>query len=59
MYEIMKIQMNFQSNFSYRCVDLGKVFKNEIYFFSFGQSMKKIIMVKVGVLLYATKDDVR
>jgi hypothetical protein len=40
-----------------RCVDLGKKFKNEIYLFSFGQSMKKIIMVKVGYL-YGTKDDV-
>jgi hypothetical protein len=30
---------------------------NEIYFFSFGQSMKNIIMG--WVLLYATKDDVR
>jgi len=55
MYEIMKIQMHFQSNhlifflnFFYRCVDLGKIFKNEIYLFSFGQSMKNIIMVKVG-----------
>jgi hypothetical protein len=35
-------------NFFYKCVDLGKIFKNEIYFFSFGQSMKKIIMVEVG-----------
>jgi hypothetical protein len=47
MYEIVKIQMHFQSNyltillnFFCRCVDLGKIFKNEIYFFSFGQSMK-------------------
>jgi len=47
--------MHFQSNylifllnFCYRCVDLGKILKNEIYFFSFEQSMKKIIMVKVG-----------
>ncbi len=55
MYEIVKIQMHFQSNYLiflfklfYRCVDLGNIFMNEIYFFSFGQSMKKIIMVKVG-----------
>jgi hypothetical protein len=55
MYEIVKIQMHFQSNsFIFllncfcRCVDLGKKIKTEIYFFSFGQSMKKIIMVKVG-----------
>jgi len=55
MYEIVKIQMHFQSNnlivllnFFYRCVDLVKIFKNEICFFSFGQIMKKIIMVKVG-----------
>jgi ABC-type uncharacterized transport system ATPase subunit len=53
MYEIMKIQMHFQSNyfmflnFLYRCVDLGKILKNEIYLFSFGQSMKKK-MVKIG-----------
>jgi hypothetical protein len=32
----------------HRCVDLGKIFKNEIYLFSFGQNMKNIIMVKVG-----------
>jgi hypothetical protein len=51
----MKIQVHFQSNylrfwfkFSHRCVHLGKIFKNEIYLFSFGQSMKNIIMVKVG-----------
>jgi hypothetical protein len=55
MYEIMKIQIHFQSNylifllnFFYRCVDLEKKKFNEIYFFSFGQSMKNIIMVKVG-----------
>jgi len=34
----------------HRCVNLGKIFKNEIYLFSFGQSMKNIIMVKVGYL---------
>jgi len=55
MYEILNIQMHFQSNYLifllnvfYSCVNLGKIFKNEICFFSFGQSMKKIIMVKVG-----------
>jgi hypothetical protein len=55
MYEIVKIQMHFLSNYLtfwfktiHRCVDLGKIFKNEIYLFSFGQSMKNIIMVKVG-----------
>jgi hypothetical protein len=55
MYEIVKIQMHFQSNhltfwlnFFHRCVDLGKIFKKEIYLFSFGQSMKNIIRVKVG-----------
>jgi len=32
----------------YRCVDLGKIFKNGIYLSSFGQSRKNIIMVKVG-----------
>ncbi len=32
----------------YRCVNLWKIFKNGIYLSSFGQSMKKIIMVKVG-----------
>jgi hypothetical protein len=53
MYEIVTIQMHFHSNnlifllsFFYKYVDLGKIFKNEIYFFSFGQSMKKK-MVKV------------
>jgi hypothetical protein len=51
MYEIVKIEMHFQSNylifwlkFYYGLVDLG----NRFYFISFGQSMKKIIMVKVG-----------
>jgi hypothetical protein len=54
MYEIVKIQMHFQSNyltfwfkFFHICVDLGKIFKNETYLFSFGQSMKNIIRVKV------------
>jgi hypothetical protein len=55
MYEIEKIQMHFWSNylifwfkFFYGSEDLGKVFQNEIYLFSFGQNMTKIIMVKVG-----------
>jgi hypothetical protein len=55
MYEIVKIQVHFQSiylifllMFLDRCVDIGKIFNNEIYLFSFGQSMEKIIMVKVG-----------
>jgi hypothetical protein len=54
MYEIVKIQIHFQSyylifllNLFHRCVDLGKIFKNETYFFSFGQSMKIIIIIKV------------
>ncbi len=54
MYEIVEIQMHFQSNyfifllmFLDRCVNLVKKIKNEIYLFSFGQSLKKIIMVKV------------
>jgi hypothetical protein len=34
-------------NFLYKCVDLGKIFKNKFYLFSFGQSMQTI-MVKVG-----------
>ncbi len=66
MYEIVKIQMHFQSNYLtfwlkhfHRCVDLGKIFKNEIYLFLFGQSMKNIIMVKVGYFLYATNDVVK
>jgi hypothetical protein len=55
MYEIVKIQMHFQSTdlifcFSKMCtcVHFEKIFKNELNFFSFGQSMKNIIMVKVG-----------
>jgi hypothetical protein len=55
MYEIVRIQMHFWSNyliflfqFCYRCVDLGKIFKNKIYLFSFGQRVQKKIMVKVG-----------
>jgi len=41
----------------YKFGDLGKICKNEIYLFSFGQSTKKIITVKVEYL-YGTKDDV-
>jgi hypothetical protein len=55
MYEIVKIQMQFWSdylifwlNFFYKCLNLGEKIKNENYLFSFGQNMKKIIMVKVG-----------
>jgi hypothetical protein len=54
MYEIVKIQMHFQSNylifwlnFFNRCVDFGKTFSIEIYLFSIEQSIKKIMMVKV------------
>jgi hypothetical protein len=54
MYEIVKIQMHFQSNylifllhFFYRYVILEKKIKIEIHLFSFGQSMKKK-KVKVG-----------
>jgi hypothetical protein len=55
MYEIVKIQMHFQlihliillTSFFNRCVDLGKIFKNEIYLFSFEQNMKRKIMVKI------------
>ncbi len=36
----------------YIYVDLGKKFKKFIYLFSFGQSMKKIIMVKVGYFVW-------
>ncbi len=50
-----KIQMHFQSNCLIvllnvfdRCINLCKFFKNEIYLFSFGLSMKKIIPIKVG-----------
>jgi len=42
-----------------RCVDLGKIFENEIYFFSFGQNMKKDNNGQSWVLLYMTKDGVR
>jgi hypothetical protein len=42
------IKFIFLLNFFHRCVDLGIKFKNKIYLFSFEQSMKKIIMVKVG-----------
>jgi len=56
MYEIVKIQMQFWSYylifwfnfFYYKCLNLGEKIKNENYLFSFGQNMKKIIMVKVG-----------
>jgi hypothetical protein len=55
MYEIVKIQIHFQSNYLiillkcfYGCVNLRKIFKKDFFFFSFGQSMEKIIMVKVG-----------
>jgi hypothetical protein len=58
MYEITKIQMHFQSNYLtfltifHKCVNLGKIFKNEIYLFPFGQSMKNIIMVKLGTFIW-------
>jgi len=53
MHEIMKIQMHFQSSYDlifwliifYKCVDLGKIFLNVL--FSFGQSVKIIIIVKI------------
>jgi hypothetical protein len=55
LFEIVKIQMHFRSNYLIflfyifdKCVDLGKIFKNEIYLFSLGQIMKNIIMFKVG-----------
>jgi len=42
-YEIVKIQMHFPSNYLIfwfyifdKCVDLGKIYKNEIYLFSLG-----------------------
>jgi hypothetical protein len=40
--------LDFIVDFLNICVDLGKIFENEIYFLSFGQNMKKIIMVKIG-----------
>jgi hypothetical protein len=40
--------LDFLLNLFYRCVDLEKIFKNDIYFFSFGQNMEKIIIVKIG-----------
>ncbi len=43
-----QITWYFDFKFSYKYVDFGKIFKNEIYLFWFGQSMKKIIMVNVG-----------
>ncbi len=55
MCEIVKIQMHFESNYLtfwfkifHRCVDHGKRNLNEIYLFTFGQSMQNIVMVKVG-----------
>jgi hypothetical protein len=65
MYEIVKIQIHFQSNYLiillkcfYGCVNLRKIFKKDFFFF---------IWTKYGkdnngqswVLLYVTKDDVR
>jgi hypothetical protein len=38
----------------YRYVNLGKIFLND-FFFPFGQSMKKIIMVKVGYICMGQK----
>jgi hypothetical protein len=63
MYEIVKIQMHFQSNylillfFNNISVDLGKEIKNEIYFFSFGESIKKN-NGQSWILLYGTNNDV-
>jgi hypothetical protein len=54
MYEIVNIQMHFQSITWYICmfkmytwVHLGNFFKNDIYI-KFGKNIKMIIMVKVG-----------
>jgi hypothetical protein len=33
----------------YKCVHLGNIFKNFFFFFSFWQTMKKIIMVNLGI----------
>ncbi len=67
MYEIVKIQMHFQSNylifllnFFYRCVDIEKILKNEIYLFIFiWTKYEKDNNGQSWVFLYATKDDVR
>ncbi len=54
-----KIEMHFKSDYLIfgvldicKCVQFGKIFTNEVWFFSFGQSMKKIIMVT-----FRTKND--
>jgi hypothetical protein len=66
MYEIVKIQMHFQSDyliflldFFYRCVYLGKIFKNEFYFIFIWTKHEKDNNGQSWVLLYVTKDDVR
>jgi hypothetical protein len=43
-----QITWYFDFKFFYKCVDFGKIFKNEFFKFLFGQCMKKIIMVNVG-----------
>jgi len=65
MYEIVKIQMYFWSNYliylfyiSYICVDFGGKFNNEIYLFSFRKKYEKDNNNQSWVLLYGTKDDV-
>jgi len=50
-----QITWYFDFKFSYKCVDFGKIFKNEIYLFSFGQSMKKTIAVNVGYFCMGSK----
>jgi hypothetical protein len=59
--------MHFQSNhltiwfkFFHRCVDLGKILKNEIYLFIFiWTKYEKYNNGQSWVLLYGTRDDVK
>ncbi len=41
--------------FFYKCVNLGKIFLNEIYLFIFEKIMKNITMVKVGYFCMGQK----
>jgi hypothetical protein len=65
MYEIVKIQMHFQSNylifllnFFYGCVDLEKMFKFHLFIFIWTK-YEKDNNGQSWLLLYVTKDDVR
>jgi len=66
IYEMVKIQMHFRSNylifwfkFFYKCVDFGEFFKNEIYLFFIWTKHEKNNNGKSWVFLYGRNDGVK